>query len=83
MMYELIYFNTPCIVISHNEHQEEFALNAQKLGLVEYFGKATNYSSDELIEKIDSSYLNKLNILSFIDNNGKKKIANAIEKLVS
>lgn len=83
MMYELIYFNTPCIVIAHNEHQEEFALNAQKFGCVEYFGKTTNYSSDELIEKIDSSYLNKLNNSSFIDNNGKKKIANAIKKLVS
>lgn len=83
MMYELVYFNTPCIVVAHNEHQEEFALNAQKLGWVEYLGKFSDYHSDKLIERIDFLYSKKTNNLSFIDNNGKKKIANAIEKLVS
>lgn len=82
MMYELIYFNTPCIVIAHNEHQEEFASNAQKLGCIEYIGKTADYNSDKLTEKIDFLYLKKTNNLSFIDNNGKKKIANAIQRLV-
>lgn len=83
MMYELIYFNTPCLVIAHNDHQEQFSKNAEKLGCVEYLGKATNYSPDKLIERIDFLYSNKSNRLSIIDNNGIEKIANAIEKLVS
>lgn len=82
MMYELIYFNTPCIVIAHNDHQEEFALNAEKFGCVAYLGKATHCSFNKIIKKIDSLYLRKLNKSSHIDNNGKKRIANAIEKLV-
>jgi spore coat polysaccharide biosynthesis predicted glycosyltransferase SpsG len=83
MMYELIYFNIPCIVIAHNKHQEEFALNAQKNEWIKYLGKAIDYNSDKLIKEIVSLFSENQKIISTINNNGKKKIANAIERLVS
>ncbi len=84
IMYELIYFKIPSIVIAHNEHQKEFALNADKLGLVEYLGLSSEYKLNLLVDKIELLKNKSLSCFeNIIDNNGKRKIAREIERLVS
>lgn len=85
MMYELILLNTSTYVIAQNQHQDEFASNADKYNCVKYFGKIDSIDFSKLKETIEEEYRNqKVNECRFnLDNMGKHRIAQALQRLIS
>lgn len=83
MMYELIFLQTPSLVIAHNRHQEEFAKNADKLDCINYVGLAKNFSDIFLNVEIDKMFYKKFVSHQHINNQGKELIAKAIEEITS
>lgn len=82
MMYELIFLQTPSLVIAHNQHQEEFAKNADRLGYVNYVGLAKDFSSIFLNAEMDKMLCKKNVSMHHINNQGKEVIAKAIEEII-
>jgi len=84
MMYELMYFEVPSFVISHNKHQDEFAKNAEKFDGIKYMGLHDNIDFTVLKNNIEFLFNEKNKDYKFnIDNLGKKRIANSIYGLIS
>lgn len=81
MMYELMYFKIPMIVIAHNEHQAEFANNASKLKCIKYLGLAKNLDFNLLENNIKKLYGLSCQYSTKIDGDGLLKIKQAIEKV--
>jgi len=71
-------------ILAHNQHQEEFALNAEKYKCVKYFGLANEIEFERILEEIKKKYINSFNISCKykIDNKGKDRIVKAIESMI-
>lgn len=82
MMYELIFFKVPSLIIAHNEHQAQFAKNAYEKGCIEYLGKVQEFDSNKLIERILTMNNKKYNY-NIIDSKGKDRIIKSIEGLIN
>ncbi len=85
MMYELMYLNIPSLVVAHNKHQEEFALNAAKYNCIKYLGLTDEVSFSALLQEIETLYNHSFNksCKKQIDNQGKNRIVKAIERVVA
>ena len=85
IMYELIYLNIPSLVIAHNKHQEEFALNAAKYNCIKYLGLAGEVNLSHLLQETEALYDHPFadSCKGKIDNQGKNRIAKAIERVVA
>lgn len=82
IMYEAIYLKIPTFVLAHNKHQENFALYAEKEELVKFFGTGKNMNFNSLLISIKCfKYKILYNNNLFIDNNGKRRILNAIRRI--
>lgn len=84
MMYESIFLKKQTFIIAQNEHQKEFALNAQEEGLIKYFGIFPKIKWENLTMEINDPIPN--NILkeeSVIDGKGCDRIVSKIEEFLN
>ena len=82
IMYEAIYLKIPTFVLAHNKHQENFALYTEKKKLIKFFGTGKNINLKNLLISIKYFKCKMLdNNNLFIDNNGKRRILNAIHRI--
>jgi len=84
MMYELVYAGFRPIVISHNEHQEEFAQNLEELGEVVHLGNHANLNWSEVCGVILKEFKTRgVYVSQYIDEKGIKRLKTEILRLAA
>lgn len=84
-MYESILLTISTFVIAQNNHQDEFATNANKYNCIRYYGLSDDVDFSLLKADIEKAYqLLPENTCFFpLDNLGKHRIAEAFKRLIS
>ena len=81
-MYEFVYLGVKPLVIAHNEHQAEFARNAERIGACDYIGRHPHIDWARLTAKISDQKSNRgVSPVDLIDGRGAERIACRIEGL--
>ena len=83
IMYELMYFKIPMLVVAHNAHQNEFAKNASSYNSVIYCGLMNCIDFSKMCHKIETLYNASENVYYDyppIDGLGIQRIAQAIKR---
>lgn len=84
IMYELMYFKIPMLVVAHNAHQDEFAKNASSYSSVVYCGLMDSIDFSEIRHEIVALYdADEKACYSYplIDGLGIQRIAQAIKRV--
>ena len=78
-MYEFIYLGFNPLVVAHNARQAEFARNAAKLGLCQFYGAGSNVEWEKLAAAVQHQYPRPpMMPPSFIDGLGAKRIVDRL-----
>jgi spore coat polysaccharide biosynthesis predicted glycosyltransferase SpsG len=81
-MYEFVYLGVKPLVVAHNEHQAEFARNAERIGACDYIGRHPHIDWARLTAKISDQKANRgVSPVDLIDGRGAERIARRIEGL--
>jgi spore coat polysaccharide biosynthesis predicted glycosyltransferase SpsG len=81
-MYEFVHLGIKPLVVAHNDHQAEFARNAERIGACEYMGRHPHIDWARLTAVISRQNLGRgFYPVSLIDGRGAERIARRIERL--
>ena len=81
-MYEFIYLGLKPLVVAHNEHQAEFARNAERIGACEYMGRHPHIDWERLTAEISrQNSARSGSPADLIDGRGAERIADRLEGL--
>jgi spore coat polysaccharide biosynthesis predicted glycosyltransferase SpsG len=81
-MYEFVYLGLKPLVAAHNGHQEEFARNAERIGVCNYMGRHPHIDWARLKDEIASrNFAHGSTLAALIDGRGAERIAVRIQGL--
>tara|TARA_A100001015_G_C15022184_1_gene728579 strand:- start:1978 stop:2862 length:885 start_codon:yes stop_codon:yes gene_type:complete len=79
-MYEMVFQGLTTFVIAQNNHQEEFAKNADRHRLLKYLGKQSDLRKEDVIFNLNRRF--SFNTDKLIDGMGKSRIVKKIKELI-
>lgn len=82
-MYELVHLGLKPLVVAHNEHQAEFARNADRIGACVFFGRGPDLDWGRLVAEVRRQRsCPTSSLVGIIDGRGAERIAARMDELL-